>query len=118
MARDKNAGKRLEYNQQISSKERESEELHVEEHQAQNSLDNFQAIMMINFRQLQEIDENINSRSHVQDAYDETAYKKKYLSNIIREQEEGLKRAYQASKIKLEAEREQLQKERNNLAWD
>jgi hypothetical protein len=118
MTRDKNADKRLEFNRKIASKEHESDELHLEERQAQNQIENFEAVMMKSFRNLQEIEEEINRRSHIQGAYDETAQKQRYMSNVISQQKEGVKQVYQQRSLKLEDEREQLQKERDSLSWD
>ena len=118
MTRDKNADKRLDFNRKIASKERESDELHLEERQAQNRIENFESVMMKSFRNLQEIEDNINKRSHIQGAYDETAQKQRYMSNVILQQKEGLKQVYQQRSLKLEDEREQLQKERDSLSWD
>ncbi|MDU7282500.1 MAG: hypothetical protein E7L44_08530, partial [Leuconostoc citreum] len=62
MTRDKNADKRLEYNRNIAAKERESDELYLEERQAKNQIESFEAVIMQGFRKLQEIEDNINKR--------------------------------------------------------
>lgn len=118
MTRDKNADKRLEFNRKIASKEQESDELHLEERKTQNRIENFEAVMMKSFRNLQAIEEELNRRSHIQGPYDETAQKQRYMSNVILQQKEGLKQVYQQRSFKLEDEREQLQKERDSLSWD
>ncbi|MET4548617.1 hypothetical protein [Lactococcus lactis] len=41
-----------------------------------------------------------------------------HMSNVILQQKEGLKQVYQQRSLKLEDEREQLQKERDSLSWD
>ncbi len=118
MQRDKNADKRLEYNRKIASKERESDELYLEERQVKNQIENFEIVMMQGFRKLQEIEDNINKRGTLVWNYDETFQKQKYLSNVIRQQQEGLEHSYRSVRFQVENEREQLQRERDNLAWD
>lgn len=118
MVRDKNADKRFEFNQKISDKEKEKDELYLEEQRVKSRVENFKEVMMLTFLQLREIDEDINRRSQIKGAYDETTQKQTYISNMIVQQQEGLQREYKKASIKLEDEREKLQKERDNLAWD
>lgn len=118
MGKDKEADRRLALNQMIASKERESDELHLEERQTQQRIESFESVMMQSFRNLQEIESDINRRSQIQGAYDETAQKQKYIARLIHQQQESLAQAYQKANLKLEDEREQFQKERDNLSWD
>ena len=118
MTRDKNADKRLEYNRNIAAKERESDELYLEERQAKNQIESFEAVIMQGFRKLQEIEDNINKRGNPSWDYDETFQKQKYPSNAIRQQQESLEYSYKTARFQLENEREQLQRERDTLAWD
>lgn len=118
MQRDKNANKRLEYNRKIALKEQESDELYLEEWQAKNQIENFETVMMQGFRKLQEIEDNINKRGGLVWNYDETFQKQKYLSNLIRQQQDELENSYQSARFQVENEREQLQRERDTLAWD
>ncbi|MFC4652343.1 hypothetical protein ACFO26_05415 [Lactococcus nasutitermitis] len=118
MPKDKNADKRFEYNLKISEKERETEELQLEERQTVQTFENFEEIMMQSFREIQEIEADINKRSHIQNAFSETEQKKRYFSQLISNQKEELSQEYKKKKQMLEDERETLEKERDNLAWD
>ncbi len=118
MAKDKKADKRLECDWKIASIESKSDELYLEEQKAQQALENFSTIMMSSFKQLQAIDDDINRRSHRQNAYSETQQKQKYISELIFQQPEALKAEYKKERLKLEAEREKLQKERDSLSWE
>ena len=118
MQRDKNANKRLEYNRKIALKEQESDGLYLEEWQAKNQIESFETVIMQGFRKLQEIDDNINKRGTLAWNYDETFQKQKYLSNLIRQQQDELENSYRSARFQVENEREQLQRERDTLAWD
>ena len=118
MVKDKEANRRLLLNQMIASKERESDDLHLEERQTQKQIESFESVMMQSFRHFQEIESEINRRSQIKDAYDETAQKQKYIASLMQRQQESLTQAYQKANLKLDDEREQFQTERDNLSWD
>lgn len=118
MTKDKNADKRLELNRKIASNEREGDELLLEERQTQKQIEDFESVMVKNFMNLQSIEEEINRRSNNKDTYDEIYQKRKYMSSVIDQQKEELKQVYRQTSLKLENEREQLQKERDGLSWD
>lgn len=105
MQRDKNANKRLEYNRKIALKEQESDGLYLEEWQAKNQIESFETVIMQGFRKLQEIDDNINKRGTLAWNYDETFQKQKYLSNLIRQQQDELENSYRSARFQVENER-------------
>lgn len=118
MARDKNPTQRYELNQKVLSKEREIDELHVEKRQALQSLENFEEVMMRSFREIQEIEDNLNQRNHKQNTFSETQEKKNYFTQLITRQQEETEVNYRKTSQQLEVEREIIQRERDNLVWD
>lgn len=57
MEKDNNSDKRFALNQKIISKERASDDIHLEGQQTQDRIDNFAYTMMKSFRDFQEIEE-------------------------------------------------------------
>lgn len=118
MIKDGNADKRFEYNLKISEKEREAEELALEQKQVTRIFESFEQTMMQSFREIQEIEDDINRRSYVQNAFSETEEKKRYFSQIIASQQEEIAQEYKKANQALEDVRGTLQKERDSLPWD
>ena len=113
--KDKNSEKRYEYDIQILDKERAIEESHQEQRQAERSIEDFTTQMNQTFRELQAIEEALNEG---QTSFSETEQKRRYVTNLLAQQQEEVSTQYRKEHILMEDEREQLQKERNQLSWD
>ncbi|GHU38793.1 hypothetical protein FACS1894193_13710 [Bacilli bacterium] len=113
--KDKNSEKRYEYDIQILDKERAIEESHQEQRQAERSIEDFTNQMNQTFRELQDIEEALNEG---QTSFSETEQKRRYVSNLLAQQQEEVSTQYRKEHTLMEDEREQLQKERNQLSWD
>lgn len=115
MMKDKNSEKRYEYDLQIMDKERAIEESHQGQRQAERSIEDFSTQMSQTFRELQAIEEEQNEG---QTSFSETEQKRKYIENLLVQQQEEVTSQYRKTHNLMEDEREQLQKERNQLSWD
>jgi len=118
MVKDKNGSTRYDYNLKILGKEREMEELKLEEKSVQKAIEDFESTMNRHFQQIQAIEVNLKARSHSQDTYTETEQKRNYISRMLAQQGEELEKRYQQQQQALEDECIQLQKERDELPWD
>ncbi|GAB2023396.1 hypothetical protein RyT2_24720 [Pseudolactococcus yaeyamensis] len=116
--KDKNAEKRYAYDLQIMEKERETEELHIQERQLKQSLENFDRDITHSFQTLTAIEDELNQRNHGSSGFNETEQKRRYLAQVISTQQETQDLQFKRLNQKLEDERENLLKERNDLAWD
>ena len=96
-------------------KERAIEESHQEQRQTERSIEDFINQMNQTFRELQAIEEALNE-GHT--SFIETEQKRRYVSNLLAQQQEEVSTQYRKEHILMEDEREQLQKERNQLSWD
>ena len=113
--KDKNSEKRYEYDIQILDKERAIEEFHQEQRQVERSIEDFTTQMNQTFRELQGIEEALNEG---QTSFSETEQKRRYVTNFLAQQQEEVSTQYRKEHTLMEDEREQLQKERNQLSWD
>ncbi len=95
-------------------KERAIEESHQEQRQAERSIEDFSTQMSQTFRELQAIEEEQNEG---QTSFSETEQKRKYMENLLVQQQEEVASQYRKAHNLMEDEREQLQKERNELPW-
>ncbi|GHU38842.1 hypothetical protein FACS1894193_12460 [Bacilli bacterium] len=116
--KDKNAEKRYTYDLKIMEKERESEELHIQERQLKQSLENFEQDITRSFQTITAIEDELNRRNHSSSGFSETEQKRRYLAQVISTQQETQDLQFKRLNQKLEDERENLLKERNDLAWD
>ena len=116
--KDKHAEKRYDYDLQIMEKERESEELHLQERQLKQSLENFEQDITRSFQILTVIEDELNRRNHGSSGFSETEQKRRYLAQVISTQQETQDLQFKRLNQKVEDERENLLKERNDLAWD
>jgi hypothetical protein len=116
--KDKNAEERYTYDLKIMEKERESEELHIQERQLKQSLENFEQDIIRSFQTLTAIEDELNQRNHGSSGFSETEQKRRYLAQVISTQQETQDLQFRKIHQKLEDEREILLKERNDLAWD
>jgi hypothetical protein len=115
---DKNAEKRYEYDLKISDVERNVEELHIQENQFRQSLENFNRDITQSFHTLMTIEDDLNRRNYGTSGFSETEQKRRYLVQVIENQVEEQDLQFRKASQKLEDERETLLKERNNLSWD
>lgn len=115
MLRDKNSEKRYAYDLKILDKEREIEKIYAQQYQVENTIESFRLEMEQNFYQLKEIEDELNQMNS---SYSEIKQKRKYVLNLLSQQQEEIKINYRKVKNMLEDEREILQKERNQLPWD
>ena len=113
MMKDKNSEKRYEYDLQIMDKERAIEESHQGQRQAERSIEDFSTQMSQTFRELQAIEEEQNEG---QTSFSETEQKRKYIENLLVQQQEEVTSQYRKAHNLMEDEREQLQKERTSLS--
>lgn len=113
--KDKNSEKRYEYDIQILDKERAIEASHQEQHQTERSIEDFTNHMNQTFRELQAIEDALNEG---QTSFSETEQKRRYITNLLAQQQEEVSTQYRKEHNLMEEEREQLQKERNQLSWD
>lgn len=116
--KDKNAEKLYTYDLKIMEKERESEELYIQERQLKQSLENFEQDITHSFQILMAIEDELNQRNHGSSGFSETEQKRRYLAQVILTQQETQDLQFKRLNQKLEDERENLLKERNDLAWD
>ena len=96
-------------------KERAIEESHQEQRQTERSIEDFINQMKQTFRKLKAIEEALNEG---QTSFSETEQKRRYVTNLLAQQQEEVSTQYRKEHILMEDEREQLQKERNQLSWD
>ncbi|GAB2025553.1 hypothetical protein [Lactovum odontotermitis] len=118
MVKDKNADKRYEYNLKISSNEQKTIELLREQKQVNLELEDFEQTMNRTFSEILEIEAELNRRNGQPNAFSETEYKKRHLSQMISRHREQTTAEYQTASQALKDSRETLQKERDNLTWD
>ena len=118
MIKDKNSEKRYEYDLKITDVERKTEELHIQERQLRESLENFNSEMTRSFRGLMGMEDEINRRSHGSSGYSETEQKRRYVTQLIENQQEEQALQFRKASQQLEDERENLIKERSKLPWD
>ena len=120
MVRDKNADKRLEYNREISDVERTYDELQNQKRSVIHNLESIEASLTKSFENLRMIDEELKLRSQANDNdfYDENQQKYRFVKQLINGQKEETKVQYHQVLQENEFEKEQLQKERDNLSWE
>ncbi|MBS7576310.1 MULTISPECIES: hypothetical protein [unclassified Enterococcus] len=118
--KDINGNERLLYNQKITEKEREMEEISAQKRQIEQVLFNLEEDLANHHQQLI----NLNDELVVKGADDyrlnqenETIQHYQF-KRIISAQSEQLNHAFKQSINELENEREALYRERNELAWD
>jgi len=118
MKQDKNADKRSDYNLKINDNERKVESLQQAQQQELRMLERFQQEKMNFFRNVIAIEEAVSQHTGKTNAFSETEQERQYVQHVFARREEDLQELYSTEKEALEDEREVLQQERNDLAWE
>ncbi|MDT2882068.1 hypothetical protein [Lactococcus lactis] len=120
MAKDKNADKRLEYNRQILDIEREQDEIQSQKREMKRALENFENEIFRSFNRLQELDDEMIRQGSIAAQWEQQEHqgRNSYIRNFINNQEEEVTTAYSKMSQETENKKEELQKERDSLAWD
>ncbi|MBK0084609.1 hypothetical protein IAE51_12000 [Lactococcus sp. S64] len=120
MAKDKNADKRLEYNRQILDIEREQDEIQSQKREMKRALENFENEIFRSFNRLQELDDEMIHQGSIAAQWEQREHqgRNSYIRNFINNQEEEVTIAYSKMSQETENKKEELQKERDSLAWD
>lgn len=119
MAEDKHAQERLAFNREIAQQENLQDELQLEEKRLRQQVEHFQDQMNSLFRQEEDCYYDMQEKG-VSSANQEFALHeiKKEVSRLTDNQNELLSSGYRLEKNTIQATIEELQKERNALAWD
>lgn len=120
MVKDKHEELRLEYRQKIVEKERQIDDLNSEKQQFQEVVESLETELTRNFRQLQELNEELIKEGSFSARWEqeELQGKKKHFEQFFKEQKQELTEMYTKSIEQLNEERTEIQKERNELSWD
>lgn len=120
MAKDKNADKRLEYNRQILDIEREQDEIQSQKREMKRALENFENEISRSFNKLQDLDNEMIRQGSIAAQWEQQEHqgRNSYIHNFINNQEEEVTAAYSMMNQETENKKEELQKERDSLAWD
>jgi pheromone shutdown protein TraB len=109
---------RYEYEQRIAATEAQQDDVQAEQREVLQTCVGFETAMMQAFHERLRIEANIVSRSVNRDTFSENEQEKKYIANVLLQQEEEITYMYGRIKERLEDEREALQRERDELTWD
>lgn len=118
MIKDKNSEKRYDYDLKIMEKERQTEEIQILERQLKQSLENFEQDMTRSFQALMSLEDEMNCRNQSNNSFSETEQKRRYVKQLIENQQEEQALQFRKVSQQLEDEREKLIKERSQLTWD
>lgn len=118
--KDKSANERLVLNQQISQKEAQIEELQKVHREVEQMLSDFEMEMGIHFRRLQDSYEAMMAMGSTKAKWQEAdrQSKQQYLNRIINDHQDELNCHYVTAIQSMDEEKNQLQKERDELPWD
>jgi len=116
--KDKNADKRSEYNLKINDNERKIERLQQVQQQELRMLEQFQQEKINFFRYVIAMEEEVSQHTGKTNEFSETEQERQYVQHVFARREEELQELYSTEKEALEDEREVLQQERNDLAWE